>query len=88
MRALILVHRWMGIAFCLLFAMWFATGIVMHFVAFPALTDEERLEGLGTPFSGKGELHFSRPLRTEADDEFRHPCGARWHLLIAASFRT
>jgi len=46
MRALILVHRWLGIAFCLLFAMWFATGIVMHFVAFPALTDRERVEGL------------------------------------------
>ena len=38
MRALILLHRWLGVSFCLLFAMWFATGIVMHFVPFPALT--------------------------------------------------
>jgi hypothetical protein len=38
-RALIVVHRWLGVAFCLLFAMWFATGIVMHFVPFPALTE-------------------------------------------------
>ncbi len=38
MRALILLHRWLGVAFCLLFAMWFASGIVMHFVPFPALT--------------------------------------------------
>src|SRR5437016_5940981 len=46
MRALIVVHRWLGIVFCLFFAMWFATGIVMHFVAFPALTETERVAGL------------------------------------------
>jgi PepSY-associated TM region len=43
---LILLHRWLGIAFCLLFAMWFATGIVMHFVPFPSLTETERFAGL------------------------------------------
>jgi hypothetical protein len=36
MRLLATLHRWWGIAFCLLFAMWFASGIVMHFVPFPA----------------------------------------------------
>jgi len=46
MRALTLVHRWLGILFCLLFAMWFASGIVMHFVPFPALTEAERIAGL------------------------------------------
>src|SRR5262245_25513561 len=46
MRALILLHRWLGVAFCLFFAMWFATGIVMHFVPFPALTEAERFGGL------------------------------------------
>src|SRR3954469_8132131 len=46
MRAIVLLHRWLGIAFCLLFAMWFATGIVMHFVPFPALTEAERFAGL------------------------------------------
>src|ERR1700685_1591023 len=46
MRALILFHRWLGVAFCLLFAMWFASGIVMHFVAFPALTETARVGGL------------------------------------------
>jgi hypothetical protein len=30
------LHRWWGVAFCLLFAIWFASGIVMHFVPFPA----------------------------------------------------
>ena len=49
MRALTLVHRWLGILFCLLFAMWFASGIVMHFVQFPSLTEAERIDGLA-PF--------------------------------------
>src|SRR5476649_2215042 len=60
MRALILVHRWLGIAFCLLFAMWFATGIVMHFVAFPALTETERIGGLAP-------VDISRALRSPAE---------------------
>ncbi|WP_025035289.1 PepSY domain-containing protein [Bradyrhizobium sp. DOA9] len=47
MAAIVLAHRWLGIAFCLLFAMWFATGIVMHFVPFPSLTEAERFAGLG-----------------------------------------
>jgi len=48
MRALILIHRWLGVAFCLVFAMWFASGIVMHFVPFPALTEAERIAGLAS----------------------------------------
>lgn len=46
MRLLILFHRWLGVAFCLLFAMWFASGIVMHFVPFPAMSETERVTGL------------------------------------------
>ena len=45
-RALILLHRWLGVAFCLLFAMWFASGAVMHFVPFPAQSEADRLAGL------------------------------------------
>jgi PepSY-associated TM region len=46
MRALILLHRWLGVVFCFFFAMWFATGIVMHFVPFPALSEAARFAGL------------------------------------------
>jgi hypothetical protein len=46
MGAIVFLHRWLGVAFCLLFAMWFATGIVMHFVPFPSLTEAERFSGL------------------------------------------
>lgn len=46
MRALTLLHRWLGILCAPLFAMWFASGIVMHFVPYPALTEAERVDGL------------------------------------------
>ena len=36
-------HRWLGIALCLMFAMWFATGSVLSFVPFPALSADERI---------------------------------------------
>jgi uncharacterized iron-regulated membrane protein len=41
-RWLYIVHRWIGIGTCLLFAMWFISGVVMMYVAFPQLTDTER----------------------------------------------
>jgi hypothetical protein len=56
MRVLILLHRWLGVSFCLLFAMWFASGIVMHFVPFPALTEAERFAGLA-PLDLAGVKH-------------------------------
>ncbi|HKX79899.1 MAG TPA: hypothetical protein VJM34_15385 [Novosphingobium sp.] len=41
-RWLYLGHRWIGIATCLLFAMWFLSGLVMIYVPYPSLTDAER----------------------------------------------
>src|SRR6266852_1981312 len=43
---LILWHRYLGIASCLLFATWFASGIVMMYVEMPSLTQEERMAAL------------------------------------------
>ncbi|MGJ4931219.1 PepSY domain-containing protein [Bradyrhizobium sp. HKCCYLS2038] len=48
-RALIHTHRWLSIIIAPLFVLWFATGIVMHFVPFPAQTESERFAGLA-PF--------------------------------------
>ncbi|MEW6639484.1 MAG: PepSY domain-containing protein [Pseudomonadota bacterium] len=45
-RWLYIVHRWIGIATCLLFAMWFMSGVVMMYVAFPQLSDQERWAAL------------------------------------------
>ena len=36
------LHRYLGIALCLLFAMWFASGIVMLFHPYPALSAADR----------------------------------------------
>ena len=42
-RILILVHRWMGVTFCLLFMLWFLSGIVMMYWTYPEVTTEDRL---------------------------------------------
>ena len=43
-RALIFVHRWLGIVLCLLFLIWFPSGIGMMYWGFPAVTAEDRVE--------------------------------------------
>lgn len=45
-RWLYIGHRWIGIVTCLLFVMWFVSGVVMMYVAFPRLTEEERVAAL------------------------------------------
>jgi len=45
-RWLYIGHRWIGITTCLFFAMWFISGVVMMYVAFPSLSDKERLAAL------------------------------------------
>jgi len=41
-RAAIAVHRWLGVALCLLFFLWFASGIGMMYWDFPTVTDVDR----------------------------------------------
>ena len=45
-RWLYLVHRWLGVLLCSVFALWFISGIVMMYVGYPKLTPTERLEHL------------------------------------------
>ena len=40
----IFVHRWMGVAFCLLFMWWFVSGIFMMYWGYPVVTDGDRLQ--------------------------------------------
>ena len=49
-------HRWLGIALCLLFAMWFVSGMVMMYVGYPKLTAHERLAHLPALQSQAGLL--------------------------------
>jgi hypothetical protein len=43
-RSLIVIHRWLGVAFCLFFLIWFPSGIGMMYWDFPAVTPEDQLE--------------------------------------------
>ena len=43
-RVAIFVHRWLGVALCLLFLLWFASGIGMMYWDFPNVTAADRLE--------------------------------------------
>ncbi|MEM7504007.1 MAG: PepSY-associated TM helix domain-containing protein [Pseudomonadota bacterium] len=45
-RTLYLAHRWLGVGMCLLFGMWFLSGVVLMYVYFPELTPSERLQHL------------------------------------------
>ena len=44
--ALMFVHRYLGVAFCLIFVVWFASGIVMIYKRLPEYSAEERLARL------------------------------------------
>ena len=52
-RGIIVTHRWLGIALGLLFAAWFASGVVLYYVPYPKLTPEERL-GAMAPIDWRG----------------------------------
>jgi uncharacterized iron-regulated membrane protein len=74
-RWLYIGHQWIGIGTCLLFAMWFVSGLVMMYVAFPNLTDRERLAALpdiawdrvavspDRAMAAAGLAHYPRDLR-------------------------
>src|SRR5215471_2075123 len=59
MKALTLLHRWLAVPLAPLFAIWFASGIVMHFVPYPALSEAERTAGLA-PIEIARVTHGSR----------------------------
>src|SRR3546814_18254959 len=42
-RLTYLVHRWTGVAGCLLMVLWFISGVVMLYVGYPKFTHWERL---------------------------------------------
>jgi hypothetical protein len=42
-KFVIFVHRWLGLAFCLLYALWFVSGIVMMYSDYPSVGSRERL---------------------------------------------
>lgn len=43
-RSLIFVHRWLGVALCVVFLLWFPSGIGIMYWSFPTVTAADRLE--------------------------------------------
>lgn len=52
-RQLHLLHRWLGIVIGLLVLLWFGSGVVMMYVPYPALTEQERMEWLAPLDAGQ-----------------------------------
>ena len=50
-RTLVVLHRYLGMAVGLLMLMWFGSGIVMMYVGYPELAEQDRLPGLKTSTS-------------------------------------
>lgn len=73
--ALASVHRWLGIAGCLLFVMWFGSGLVMSVVGFPALSDAERLQGLGVLDAAQIRVSPTAALQAAGVLASRGACG-------------
>ena len=78
-RWLYIIHRWIGIATCLLFAMWFVSGVVMMYVAFPQLTDRERWAAL--PEIAWGRVHVPPDQAMKIAGVTRYPSDLRLVML-------
>src|SRR3984893_5521526 len=70
-------HRWAGVVLCLLFAMWFASGAVLHFVAFPSLSR-------GDQHAGSESIDLSRVFLDPSDALARAPLANNLRLLSIA----
>lgn len=78
-RYVFLLHRWLGIGTCVLIALWFASGIVMMYVEYPELTEQERLDAL-PPL----ELARARLGPAEAAAALDAPSGAPVRLRLTS----
>jgi hypothetical protein len=78
-RWLYVGHQWIGIGTCLLFATWFVSGLVMMYVAFPNLTDKERLAAL--PDIAWAKVGLSPDRAMAAAGLTRYPRDLRLNML-------
>jgi len=67
---LYVIHRWVGIVSCLLFAIWFLSGLVMMYVPYPSLTDDERLGGLEEIDWGQVKLNPTQAMAAGSGPTF------------------
>jgi hypothetical protein len=50
-KYVIVLHRWMGVCLCLLFLMWFLSGMVLMYCDYPSVSEQSRLQHL-VPLDG------------------------------------
>lgn len=78
-RWLYWIHRWIGIVTCLLFAMWFASGLVMVYVGYPSLTEDERRALL--PVIDGQQVHLSPDAALAAAGQGEWPHSLKLEML-------
>ena len=85
-RSAIFVHRWLGVALCVIFLLWFPSGIGMMYWDFPSVSDDDRLQRSPAlnpatiRLSPGGRLRQARrrsAARSGAADDLRRPSGLR-----------
>jgi hypothetical protein len=61
--ALAALHRWLGVALCVPFLIWFVSGIVLTFQGFPALSEGELLERSAPLEAARVEIGLAEAAR-------------------------
>ncbi len=84
LRVLIVLHRWVGVALCLLFLLWFPSGIGMMYWGFPSVTEADRLARAPALDAGQVTLTPQAAARTLRLDPRRPD---RMRLTTVATFR-
>ncbi len=79
MRWIMRIHRWMGVAFCLLFLTWFASGMVMIYCRFPHVEAEDRLARAVA--LDPGRIHVPPMMAFAALHESAAPAQIRLYVL-------
>jgi hypothetical protein len=70
-RSVLVLHRWLGVALCLFFLIWFPSGIGMMYWDFPSVTAEDRLER--SPGLDRSSIRLSPSEALAALQERRPP---------------
>src|SRR5882672_1181518 len=63
-RTLIFVHRWLGVSLCLVFLLWFPSGIGMMYWDYPSVGPAERVDR--SPALDASSIHVSPSQATAA----------------------